>query len=99
MLARRLPSILPIMELDEAIETTRVHSVAGQLAPDRPLLMVRPFRSRIIVFRMPGWWVAGRSEAGRGVARATTVCSFWMNRRNSSGPCWKDCGSRLKTVM
>ena len=45
MLARRLPSILPIMELDEAIETTRVHSVAGQLPPDRPLLMVRPFRA------------------------------------------------------
>lgn len=45
MLARRLPSILPVMELDEAIETTRVHSVAGQLVPDRPLLMVRPFRA------------------------------------------------------
>lgn len=45
MLARRLPSILPIMELDEAIETTRVHSIAGQLVPDRPLLMVRPFRA------------------------------------------------------
>jgi magnesium chelatase family protein len=45
MLARRLPSILPLLDLDEAIETTRVHSVAGQLAPDRPLLTVRPFRA------------------------------------------------------
>ncbi|HEX5646480.1 MAG TPA: YifB family Mg chelatase-like AAA ATPase [Nitrospira sp.] len=45
MLARRLPSILPLLDIDEAIETTRVHSVAGQLAPDRPLLTVRPFRA------------------------------------------------------
>ncbi|MDF0650129.1 MAG: YifB family Mg chelatase-like AAA ATPase [Nitrospira sp.] len=45
MLARRLPSILPLLELQEAIETTRVHSVAGQLTPDRPLLAVRPFRA------------------------------------------------------
>ncbi|MGQ0667265.1 MAG: YifB family Mg chelatase-like AAA ATPase [Nitrospiraceae bacterium] len=45
MLARRLPSILPLLDLEEAIETTRVHSVAGQLAPERPLLTVRPFRA------------------------------------------------------
>jgi magnesium chelatase family protein len=45
MLARRIPSILPLLELEEAIETTRVHSVAGQLAPERPLLTVRPFRA------------------------------------------------------
>ena len=45
MLARRLPSILPLLESEEAIETTRIHSVAGQLAPDRPLLTVRPFRA------------------------------------------------------
>jgi magnesium chelatase family protein len=45
MLARRLPSILPLLDLEEAIETTRVHSVAGQLAPEHPLLKVRPFRA------------------------------------------------------
>src|SRR5690349_4568766 len=45
MLARRLPSILPLLESEEAIETTRIHSVAGQLARDRPLLTVRPFRA------------------------------------------------------
>ncbi len=45
MLAKRLPTILPLMEPDEAIETTRVHSVAGQLPADRPLLTARPFRS------------------------------------------------------
>lgn len=45
MLARRLPSILPTLELEEAIETTRVHSVAGQLTPERALLTIRPFRA------------------------------------------------------
>lgn len=45
MLARRLPSVLPLLDLEEAIETTRVHSVAGQLALERPLLRMRPFRA------------------------------------------------------
>ncbi|HEX2220360.1 MAG TPA: YifB family Mg chelatase-like AAA ATPase [Gemmatimonadales bacterium] len=45
MLARRLPTILPSMSLDEALETTRIHSVAGLLAPGQSLCMVRPFRA------------------------------------------------------
>jgi magnesium chelatase family protein len=45
MLAKRLPSILPMMNFDEAIETTKVHSVVGLLPERRPLLATRPFRS------------------------------------------------------
>jgi magnesium chelatase family protein len=45
MLARRLPTILPDMTLDEALETTKIHSVAGLLDPAVPLLATRPFRS------------------------------------------------------
>jgi magnesium chelatase family protein len=45
MLAKRLPTILPLLKPDEAIETTRVHSVTAQLPTDRPILTVRPFRS------------------------------------------------------
>jgi magnesium chelatase family protein len=45
MLAKRLPTILPLLKPDEAIETTRVHSVAAQLPIDRPILTVRPFRA------------------------------------------------------
>jgi magnesium chelatase family protein len=45
MLARRLPGILPSLTLDEALETTRIHSVAGLLAPGHSLLGVRPFRA------------------------------------------------------
>jgi len=45
MLARRLPTILPPMGLAEAIEVTRVHSVAGLLPPEQGLVTMRPFRA------------------------------------------------------
>jgi magnesium chelatase family protein len=45
MLARRLPGILPPLSPGEAIEVTRIHSVAGMLAADRPLVTARPLRS------------------------------------------------------
>ncbi len=45
MLARRLPTILPDLTLDEALETTKIHSVAGLLDTNTPLLATRPFRS------------------------------------------------------
>ncbi len=45
MLARRLPTILPAMTLDEALETTKIHSVAGLLPPGSALVRTRPFRA------------------------------------------------------
>lgn len=45
MLARRLPGILPPLQPEEAVETTRVHSVAGLLGEGRPLVTTRPFRA------------------------------------------------------
>jgi magnesium chelatase family protein len=45
MMARRLPSILPPLTPDEALEATRVHSVAGRLRPGTGLLPARPFRA------------------------------------------------------
>ena len=45
MLAKRLPSILPDMSLQEALETTQIHSVMGFLKPNQPLVSARPFRS------------------------------------------------------
>jgi len=45
MLARRLPTILPNLTLEEALETTKIHSVAGLLPPDTALIAIRPFRS------------------------------------------------------
>ena len=45
MLAKRMPSILPEMTFEEAIETTGVHSIAGLLDSEHPLITTRPFRS------------------------------------------------------
>src|SRR5690606_28978754 len=45
MLAKRLPSILPPLNLHEALETTKIHSVAGRMNRHASLISVRPFRS------------------------------------------------------
>ena len=43
MLARCLPGILPPLSFEEALETTRIHSISGKLPPDSGLMVVRPF--------------------------------------------------------
>lgn len=45
MLAQRMPGILPNLTFDEALEVTKIHSIAGLLPKDEPLIMHRPFRS------------------------------------------------------
>ena len=45
MLARRISTILPDLSLKEAIETTKLHSVAGFLKPHQALVGTRPFRA------------------------------------------------------
>ena len=45
MMARRLPTILPDLSLEEALETTRIFSSSGRLPADTPLMVTRPFRS------------------------------------------------------
>ena len=44
MLAKRLPGILPPMSIDEALETTKIHSVAGKVRKEQSLVTGRPFR-------------------------------------------------------
>jgi magnesium chelatase family protein len=45
MLAKRLPTILPPLTLEESLETTKIHSVAGKIAKHRGVITTRPFRS------------------------------------------------------
>jgi len=59
MLARRLPTILPPLSLQEALETTKIHSVAGKLAEGSTLLSHRPFRS-------PHHTISGNALVGGG---------------------------------
>ena len=77
MLARRLPTILPDLSFEEALEITKIHSVAGILKQDIPLITTRPFRS-------PHHTVSGVSLAGggripkpRGDKFGTLWCTFF----------------------
>lgn len=45
MMAKRLPSILPDLTFDEALEVTKIHSIAGKLPKDVPIISTRPFRA------------------------------------------------------
>ena len=59
MLAKRLPGILPPLSLEEALETTKIHSIAGKLPADAALITRRPFRS-------PHHSISGRALVGGG---------------------------------
>lgn len=54
MLAKRLPSILPDLTKEEALEVTQIHSVVGLLTPESPLVRCRPFRSPHHTISTPG---------------------------------------------
>lgn len=73
MLARRLPTILPDLSFEEALEITKIHSVAGILKQDIPLITTRPFRA-------PHHTVSGVSLAGGG--------RIPKPRRNKFGTLW-----------
>ena len=54
MLAKRLPSILPPLSREEALEATKIHSVMGLLSPDAPLISNSPFRNPHHTISSPG---------------------------------------------
>ena len=54
MLAKRLPSILPELSRQEALEVTKIHSILGLLSPERPLIQTSPFRSPHHTVSAPG---------------------------------------------
>jgi magnesium chelatase family protein len=83
MLARRLPGILPALTLEEALEVTRIHSVAGLLPPEQPLVAHPPFRAPhhtastpAIVGGGPGPRPGEASLAHRGVLLLDELAEF-----------------------
>ena len=71
MLAKRLPTILPPLTLAEALETTKIHSVAGKLPEHATLVNKRPFRVPTIPSPMWHWWAVEETTARRNFARAS----------------------------
>ncbi len=73
MMARRLPTILPDLSFEEALEITKIHSIAGTLPSNIPLITTRPFRS-------PHHTVSAISLTGGGKIpkpRRNKSCTFW----------------------
>ncbi len=73
MMARRLPTILPDLSFDEALEITKIHSIAGTLPSNIPLITTRPFRA-------PHHTVSAVSLTGGGKIpkpRRNKFGSFW----------------------
>ena len=82
MLAKRLPGILPPLTREEAVETTKIYSIAGQLPQGRGLISARPFRS-------PHHSASSAALAGGGAQFRPGECSlancgvlFWTNCRS-----------------
>ena len=59
MLAKRIPSIVPDLTFEEALEVTKIHSIAGLVSENMPIILTRPFRS-------PHHTISGISLVGGG---------------------------------
>lgn len=72
-MARRIPSILPDLSFEEALEVTKIHSIAGILSKDTPIITKRPYRA-------PHHTVSASSLVGGGKIpkpRRNQFSTFW----------------------
>ena len=83
MLAQRLPSILPPLTFEEALETTKIHSVVGLLPPGQALLRQRPFRAPHHTISDAGLIGGGTSPRPAKCPWPTTACCSSTSCRNS----------------
>jgi magnesium chelatase family protein len=75
MLAKRLPSILAPLRFEEALETTKIHSVAGVLDAEQGLVTHRPFRA-------PHHSISDAGLIGGGIVNSKRRCKFPQDGTN-----------------
>jgi hypothetical protein len=97
MLARRLPGILPPLTREEALEVTRIYSVAGR-HDGGGLITAAPSALRTTRSRPPGWSAAARGRCRARRAWPTTGSCSSTSSRSSRAPPWRLCASRSRTV-
>ena len=98
MLARRLPGILPELTPGEALDVTRVYSVAGLLPPGG-LITQRPSRFPTTAFRPRAWWAARPTPCPVRSRSPSTVFLFLDELAEFSAPPSKSCVSPWKMAM
>jgi len=96
MLAKRLATILPPLTLDEALETTKIHSIVGLLKPGQALVTQRPFRAPHHTASDAGLLGGNINPTPGEISLAHHGVCFWTNCRSSSAAFWKPCASRSK---
>jgi Magnesium chelatase, subunit ChlI len=99
MLARRL-TIIPLpMTLTEALETTRIHSVAGLTGDHTALVTAGRFRAPHHTISDAGLAGGSQLPPARAKCRSrTTGCSSWMHGPSSAAMSWRSCGNRWRRV-
>jgi len=96
MLAKRMPTILPPFTFEEALETTKIHSVAGVLDANAGLVGLRPFRAPITQFPTQVSSAAEQFPAPARSRSLTMESSSSMNSRNFRAMFSMSCASRSK---
>jgi hypothetical protein len=98
MLARRLPTILRAMTLADAIDTTRIHRVAGRTGARTAWVTTRPFRAPHHTIADAGRIGGGQMPTPAKCPSRTTACASWRHRPSVAAMCAKSCVSPWRRV-
>ena len=97
LLARAMPSILPRLTLSEALEVTRIYSVADMLRTGDPLMQQRPFRAPHHTISQAGLVGGGTIPRPGEITLSHRDCCFWMKQSSSVKRRSKCCASPSRT--
>ena len=79
MLARRVPTILPPLTLEESLEISQIYSIAGLLSPEHPVMGTRPFRSPHHTLTPQALSGGGRIPSPGEITLSHRGILFWTN--------------------